>query len=105
MNTTDKIIWLDGHTTTISSEEAFLRTREVYTDDGYEHIMKYADSEFVWRDNCWQQLYIGLISDGILIWKCKDWAEWNQYKKEHSDYHKRQGTNHEIEFSYDFFVK
>lgn len=54
---TDKIIWLDGHTSTISSEEAFRRQREVYTDDdGYEYIMKYADSEFVWRGGCWMEV-------------------------------------------------
>lgn len=55
MNTTDKIIWLDGHTTTIDSEEAFRRQRGVYTDYGPEWIMKYADSEFVWRGNCWME--------------------------------------------------
>lgn len=56
MNTADKIIWLDGHTTTISSEEAFRRQRKVYIYDGYEWVMKYADSEFVWRDNCWMEI-------------------------------------------------
>lgn len=33
---TDKIIWLDGHITTISSEEAYRRQRKVYTDEGFE---------------------------------------------------------------------
>lgn len=54
--TTDKIIWLDGHVTTISSEEAFRRQREVYTDEGSEWVMKYADSEFVWKGNCWMEM-------------------------------------------------
>lgn len=54
--TTDKIIWLDGHTSTISSEEAYRRQREVYTDRGCEHIMKYADSEFIWIGGCWMEI-------------------------------------------------
>lgn len=30
----DTIIWLDGHTTTISSEEAFRKEYKVCTDEG-----------------------------------------------------------------------
>jgi hypothetical protein len=52
----DKIIWLDGHVTTISNEEAFRRQYEVYTDDGSEWRMKIGDAEFVWHSNCWMQL-------------------------------------------------
>lgn len=55
MKTTDKIIWLDGHITTISSEEAYLRSREVYTDNGSEWVMLLSDSEFVWKNNCWME--------------------------------------------------
>lgn len=51
----DKIIWLDGHVTTISSEEANRRMREVYSDNGSEWVMLYADSEFVWKGGCWMQ--------------------------------------------------
>jgi hypothetical protein len=47
----DKIIWLDGHVTTISNEEAFRRQYEVYTDDGSEWRMKIGDAEFVWHSN------------------------------------------------------
>ncbi|MDC7140071.1 hypothetical protein [Bacteroides finegoldii] len=43
---TDKIIWLDGHVTTISSEEAFRRQYEVYTDKGLEWRMEIGDAEF-----------------------------------------------------------
>lgn len=53
---TDKIIWLDGHITTISSEEAYRRQRKVYTDEGFEWHMKYADSEFVWVGGCWMEV-------------------------------------------------
>ena len=44
----DKIIWSDGHTTTISSEEAFRRQYEFYTDDGSEWRMRIGDAEFAW---------------------------------------------------------
>lgn len=46
----DKIIWLDGHVTTISNEEAF---RRQYTDDDSEWRMKIGDAELVWHSNCW----------------------------------------------------
>ena len=45
----DKIIWSDGHTTTISSEEAFRRQYEFYTDDGSEWRMRIGDAEFAWH--------------------------------------------------------
>ena len=50
------IIWSDGHTTTISSEEAFRRQYEFYTDDGSEWRMRIGDAEFAWHGNCWMQL-------------------------------------------------
>lgn len=52
----DKIIWADGHATTISSEEAFRRQYEVYTDNGSEWRMRIGDAEFAWHANCWMQL-------------------------------------------------
>lgn len=52
----DKIIWLDGHVTTISSEEAFRKQYEVYTDEGPEWRMRINDIEFAWHNNCWMQL-------------------------------------------------
>lgn len=52
----DKILWLDGHTSTISREEAFRTQYEVCTDEGSEWRMRIGDSEFVWRGNCWMQL-------------------------------------------------
>lgn len=48
----DTIIWSDGHTTTISSEEAFRRQYEFYTD----WRMRIGDAEFAWHGNCWMQL-------------------------------------------------
>lgn len=52
----DKIIWSDGHTTTISSEEAFRRQYEVPTDNGSEWRMRIDDTEFAWHANCWMDI-------------------------------------------------
>lgn len=52
----DKIIWADGHTTTISSEEAFRRQYEVPTDNGSEWRMRIDDTEFAWHANCWMDI-------------------------------------------------
>lgn len=52
----DKIIWADGHTTTISSEEAFRRQYEVPTDNGFEWRMRIDDTEFAWHANCWMDI-------------------------------------------------
>ena len=56
MENKEKIIWLDGHTTTISSEEVLENHYEVYTESGIEWRMKIGNAEFVWYANCWMQL-------------------------------------------------
>lgn len=53
---TDKIIWLDGHTSTIDSEEAFRCSEQICTDNGYKYILKYANSEFIWIGGCWMEM-------------------------------------------------
>jgi hypothetical protein len=53
---TDKIIWLDGHVTTISSEEAFRKQYEFVDEYSNEWRMKIGDSEFAWHGNCWMEL-------------------------------------------------
>lgn len=53
---TDKIIWLDGHVTTISSEEAFRKQYEFVDEYSNEWRMKIGDYEFAWHNNCWMQL-------------------------------------------------
>ena len=53
---TDRIIWLDGHVSTIASEEASRKMYEYSTDDGSEWRMNIGDAEFVWRANCWMQV-------------------------------------------------
>ena len=52
----DTIIWSDGHTTTINSNEAINKQYEVSTDKGIEWRIKIDDAEFVWHGNCWMQL-------------------------------------------------
>jgi hypothetical protein len=53
---TDRIIWLDGHVSTIASEEAYRKMYEYSTDDGSEWRMNIGDAEFVWKANCWMQV-------------------------------------------------
>lgn len=48
----DKIIWLDGHTSRIDSDEAFSKQ---YTENGNWH-MNHAGSTFVWVANCWMEI-------------------------------------------------
>lgn len=52
----EKIIWSDGHTTTISSEEVLEKQYEIYTESGIEWRIKIGDAEFAWYANCWMQL-------------------------------------------------
>lgn len=53
---TERIIWLDGSVSSISSEEASRRMREVITDSESEWVIPYSDeTEFVWRNNCWME--------------------------------------------------
>lgn len=48
----DKIIWLDGHTSSIDSDEAFSKQ---YTENGSWH-MNHAGSTFIWVANCWMEV-------------------------------------------------
>lgn len=63
----DKLIWLDGHTTTISSEEAFRKSREELDENGeYIHVLYHYDSRFVLIDsldkpNTWKEVHETLI--------------------------------------------
>lgn len=53
---TDKIIWLDGHTTTADSEEMSRKMVEVATDTGSKWHIIDTDFELVWKGNCWMQI-------------------------------------------------
>lgn len=45
----DKIIWLDGHTSSIASDEAYFKQ---YSENN-KWYMNHAGSTFVWIANCW----------------------------------------------------
>lgn len=47
----DKIIWLDGHTSSIASDEAFSKQ---YSENN-KWYMNHAGSTFVWMANCWME--------------------------------------------------
>lgn len=52
----DTIIWLDGHTSKISSKEANSKSYNIITRGRYEFRLILQNSEFAWRGNCWMQL-------------------------------------------------
>lgn len=52
----DKIIWLDGHTTTIPSEDADRKMTKVVKNNNTEWHLKLNNSEFIWKSNCWMQI-------------------------------------------------
>jgi hypothetical protein len=51
----EKLLWSDGHMTTISAEEAFRKSRAEATDDGYVHVLRHNGFEFEWHNNMWMQ--------------------------------------------------
>lgn len=52
----DTIIWLDGHTSKISSKEANSKSYNIIIHGRYEFRLILQNSEFAWRGNCWMQL-------------------------------------------------
>lgn len=52
----DIIIWLDGHTSKISSKEANSKSYNIITRGRCEFRLILQNSEFAWRGNCWMQL-------------------------------------------------
>lgn len=52
----DTIIWLDGHTSKISTEEANNKSYSTICNGRNEFRLKLQNSEFAWRGNCWMQL-------------------------------------------------
>ena len=51
----EKLLWLDGHVTTIGEKEAYLKSREEITDNGYIWVLLHYDYEFEWHNNMWMQ--------------------------------------------------
>lgn len=52
----DTIIWLDGHTSKISSKEANSKSYNVIIHGRSEFRLMLQNSEFAWRGNCWMQI-------------------------------------------------
>ena len=51
----ETILWLDGHTSLISEEEAYRKSHAEATDYGFVHVLLHNGFEFEWRDNMWMQ--------------------------------------------------
>lgn len=51
----ETILWLDGHTSSISEEEAYRKSHEELTIDGYVYVLRHNGFEFEWHDNMWMQ--------------------------------------------------
>lgn len=49
----DRILWLDGHTSKISSEEAY---NKQYTKGNNWWFLEHAGSAFIWTANCWMEV-------------------------------------------------
>lgn len=54
----DTIIWLDGHTSKISSKEANSKSYNIIIHGRYEFRLMLQNSEFAWRGNCWKNMDI-----------------------------------------------
>ena len=51
----EKLLWLDGHVSSIDAEEAFRKSFAELTDDGLVYVLHYYDAEFEWHNNMWMQ--------------------------------------------------
>ena len=51
----EKLLWLDGRVSSISAEEAYQKSREEITDDGFVHVLLHNGFEFEWHNNMWMQ--------------------------------------------------
>lgn len=51
----ERILWLDGHTSSINAEEAYSKSHAEATDDGFVHVLLYNGFEFEWHNNIWMQ--------------------------------------------------
>ena len=51
----EKVLWLDGHVTSINAEEAHAKSHEELTYDGVIHVLFHNGFEFEWHNNMWMQ--------------------------------------------------
>ncbi len=52
----EKILWLDGHVTSIDAEEAYRKSHAEVTADGFVHVLLHNGFKFEWHDNMWTQI-------------------------------------------------
>ena len=53
----ERILWLDGHISSISEEEAQVNSYAVPTEDSdVVFVLLYNDFEFEWHNNMWMQV-------------------------------------------------
>lgn len=52
----ERILWLDGHTSSISEEEAFQESSLEQKEDDYVEVLRYGGFEFEWHNNMWVQV-------------------------------------------------
>lgn len=52
----EKLLWLDGHVTSIDAEEAYRKSYAEATDDGFVHVLLHNGFKFEWRNNMWMQV-------------------------------------------------
>ena len=51
----ERILWSDGHVTLINAEEAYRKSHEEITDNGYIWVLVHGGSEFEWNYDMWVQ--------------------------------------------------
>ena len=51
----ERILWLDGHVTTIDAKEASRKSHAEATDYGFVHVLLHNGFEFEWQNNMWMQ--------------------------------------------------
>ena len=51
----EKLLWSDGHVSSISAEEAYRKSHAEATDYGFVHVLLHYGFEFEWHNNMWMQ--------------------------------------------------
>ena len=51
----EKLLWLDGHTSSISEKESYDKICIEYRDGSERFILSYNGLEFEWHNNMWMQ--------------------------------------------------
>jgi len=51
----EKLLWLDGHTSLISAEESYEKTRVEQKGNDDVFILLHEGFEFEWHNNMWMQ--------------------------------------------------